>query len=214
MCTTFMAPNQAIRSRRLRSGKESSRAGGVRKKTIRNASAAETEPPPEKPSDTDAQRKAQLEYLEKPPEERRKKMRYVGEIVAKEPVTRKHVETIKKASEVRRRHRSTTADTKRTHPKVRVTVRRIKESDEDEFVYPRAPKTEADDNNDPKTQDAEVSSVESVAPVRSKARRKLSVDDRQEPEEGRRPQRRQSEPLRRRNSYGTEECQRFEILRI
>src|SRR5271170_4046114 len=198
-----MAPNQAVRSRRVRSGKESSRAGGVRKKTTSNVSAAETHPPPENPSDTDALRKARLEYLEKPPEERRKKMKYVGEIVAKEPATRKYVETVKKPSEVRRRHK---ADTKHSHPKVRVTVRRIKEPDEDEFVYRRAPETEANKNNDPKTQGAEP-----VAAVRSKTRRKLSVDDKQEPEEARRPQRRQSEPLRRRNSYGTDDCQRFGI---
>lgn len=201
-----MAPNQAVRSRRVRSGKESSRAGGVRKKTTSNVSAAETQPPPENPSDTDALRKARLAYLEKPPEERRKKMKYVGEIVAKEPVTRKYVETVKKTSEVRRRHKATKADTKHSHPKARVTVRRIKEPDEDEFVYRRAPETEADNNDDPKTQGAEP-----VAPVRSKTRRKLSVDDKQDPEEGRRPQRRQSEPLRRRNSYGTDECQRFGI---
>ena len=183
----------------------------MRKKTTSNVSGAKTKPPPENLSDTEALRKAQLEYLEKPPEERRKKMKYVGEIVTKEPVTRKYVETVKKASEVRRRHKSTTADTKRSHPKARVTVRRVKEPDEGKFVYPRASKTEADNNNDPKTQGAEVSSVERVAPVRSRTRRKLSVDDKQEPEEGRRPQRRQSEPLRRRNSYGTEECQRFGI---
>src|SRR5271170_3134956 len=162
-----MAPNQAVRSRRVRSGKESSRAGGVRKRTTSNVSAAETQPPPENPSDADALRKVRLEYLEKPPEERRKKMKYVGEIVAKEPVTRKYVETVKKASEVRRRHRATTANTKHSHPKV---VRRIKEPDEGKFVYRRAPKTEADNNNDPKTQGAEVSSV---APGRSKTRRKL-----------------------------------------
>ena len=54
----------------------------MRKKTKSNASAAETQPPPDNPSDVDALRKARLEYLEKPLEERRKKMRYVGEIVA------------------------------------------------------------------------------------------------------------------------------------
>jgi hypothetical protein len=212
-----MAPNQVLWSRRVRSGKESSRAGGVRKKTTSNVSAAETQPPPENPSDADALRKARLEHLEKPLEERRKKMKYVGEIVTKEPVTRKYVETVKKASEVRRRHKATTADTKRSHPKVRVTVRKIKKPDEGEFVYRRAPETEADNDNDPKTQDAGVTPVEPVAPVRSKTRRKLSVDDKQEPEEGRRPQRRQSEPLRRRNSHGTDECapgQRFGIAHL
>jgi hypothetical protein len=200
-----MAPNQAVRSKRVRSGKESSRAGGVRKKTKSNASAAETQPPPDNPSDADALRKKRLEYLEKPLEERRKKMRYVGEIVAKEPATRKDAETVKKASEVRRRYKATTADTKHGHHKVRVTVRKIKELDEGEFVYPRAPETEADNDDDPKTPGAEAASVKSVAPVRSKTRRKLSVDDKQELEEGRRPQRRQSEPLRRRNSNGLDD---------
>jgi hypothetical protein len=211
--STFMAPNQAVRSRRVRSGKESSRAGGVRKKTKSNASAAETQPPPDNPSDVDALRKARLEYLEKPLEERRKKMRYVGEIVAKEPATRKDAETVKKASEVRRRHKATTAGTKRSHSKVRVTVRKTKEPDEGEFVYHRAPETEADNE----TPGAEVASVKPVAPARSKTRRKPSVDDKQELEERRRPQRRQSEPLWRRNSNGMDKCapgQRFGIAHL
>ena len=209
-----MAPEQTVRSRRVRSGKESNRSGGVRKKTTSNVSAAATQPPPENPSDIDALRKARLEYLGTPPEGRRKKMKYVGEIVAKAPATRKDVETVKKASEVRRRHKATTAERKHSHRRARVSVRRADELDEGEFVYRQAPDTKSEVDSDSKTRTAEVVADERDAPARSKTWRKASVDDKREREERRRPQRRQSEPLRRRNSYGVTECgsvQRYDI---
>ena len=99
----------------------------MRKKSKSDASAAETQAPPDNLSDTDAPRKARLVYVEKPVEKRRKKMRYVGEIVTRELTTRKDVGTVKKASEVRKRPKATMADTRHSHPKVRVTVRKIKE---------------------------------------------------------------------------------------
>jgi hypothetical protein len=201
-----MSPDQTIRSRRLRSGKESSRIGGVRKKTTSNVSAPASQTPPENPSDIDAQRKAQLEYLEKPPEERQKKMRYVGEIVTKAPATRKDVETVKKASYVRRRHKATTADSKHSHRRARVTVRGINVADEGNFVYHQAPDAEADDEKQAQTGIAEVVADERDAPARSKTRRKASVDDKQAREERRKPPRRQSEPLRRRNSHSIDDC--------
>jgi hypothetical protein len=212
-----MAPDQTTRSRRVQSGKEFSRTGGVRKKTTSNVSAAAAQPPPKNPSDIDALRKAQLEYLDKPPEERRKKMRYIGEIVAKAPATRKDVETVKKASDVRRRRKATTADSKHSHRRVRVTVRTIDEHDEAEFVYRQPPDAEGDEENESKTGIAERVADERSPPARSKSRRKASVDDKQEREERRKPQRRQSEPLWRRNSYGIDECtsvRRYHIMHM
>jgi hypothetical protein len=212
-----MSPDRAIRSRRGRSGKESSRTGGVRKKTTSNVSAPASQPPLENPSDIDALRKARLEYLEKPPEEGRKKMRYVGEIVAKASVTRKDVVTVKKATNVRRRHKATTGDSKHSHRNVRVTVRTIKEPDEREFVYHQAPETEANEDLESKTEISEAAADEGDVAAPSKTPRKVSFDNKKEREERRRPQRRQSEPLWRRNFDGKDECtpvRRYEIVQI
>jgi hypothetical protein len=210
-----MSPDQGRRSRRVRSGKESSRTGGVRKKTKSNASAAASQPPPENPSDIHALCKARLEYLEKSPEEGRKKMRYVGEIVAKAPATRRDVETAKKASGVRRRHKAATVDSKHSYRRVRVAVRAIDEPDEGDFVYRQAPDTEGDKDHDAKTQIPEAVADKRDAPATLKTRRKVSIDDKPEREERRNHQRRQSEPLRRRNSNGIDNCppvRRYEIL--
>jgi hypothetical protein len=212
-----MAPERTIR---WRSGKQSSRTGKVCKKTTSNVSAAATEPPPENPSDVNALRKARLEHLDKPPEERRQKMKYVGEIVAKSPATRKDVELVQKASEVRRRRKITTAGSKHSHRKVRVAVPKITEPNESEFVYPRARDTEADDDNELKTPLAEDVPDERHAPERSKTQRKTAVEEKREQgerQERRRPQRRQSEPLRRRNSHGVDDCasvQRYDTAHL
>lgn len=216
MRTISMSPDQTIRPWRFRSGKESSRIRRVRKKTTSNVSAAASEPPPENPSDIDALRKARPDYLEKPPEERRKKMRYVGEIVTKAPATRKDVETVKKASDVRRRRKATTADSKHSHRKVRVAMRGTDDADEGEFVYRKAPDAEADDEKQSQTGIVELVADERDAPARSKTRRKASVDDKQAREERRKPQRRQSEPLRRLSSHGIDDCapvRRYESVR-
>ena len=210
-----MAPDSSIRSRRTRSGKETRRTGGVRRRTASNVSAAATQRLPENPSDIDALRKARLEYLDKRPEERRKKMKYVGETVAKTTAVRKDVESERKASETRRRHKATTAESQHSHRKTRVTVRRSDDQDrEDQFVYRQAQVTETTVEDDSKTRSAETVAAERDAPPRPKTRRKASVDNKQEREERRRPQRRQSEPSRRRNSYSIDnDCasiQRYE----
>ena len=209
-----MAPAPSIRSRRTRSGKETRRTGGVRKRTASDVSAAATQPPPENPPNIDALRKARLEALEKRPEERRKKMKYIGEIVAKTPATRKDVEILKKASEVRRRHKATRVDSNHSHHTRRVNVLRSADLDEEQFVYRRAQDTETNVEENSQTRSAEVVADERDAPARPKIRREASVDDEHEREERRRPQRRQSESSRHRTLYGIDDCasvHRYEI---
>jgi hypothetical protein len=178
-------------------------------------SAAASEPPPENPPDTDALRKARLEYREKLPGERQKKMRYVGEIVARTPVTRKDPITVKKATRVRRRRKATAADTKHSHPNVRVTVPTIDEHDEGESGYHQTPETESDEDLESTTTSPEAAVGEREGPAPSKTRRKRSVDHKRGREERQRSQRRPSEPLRRRNADGTDErtsVRRYEIM--
>ena len=208
-----MAPAPFIRSRRTRSGKETRRTGGVRKKTATDVSAAATQPPPENPSNVDALRKARLEALHKRPEERRKKMKYIGEIVAKTPATKKDVEILKKASEVRRRHKATRVDRNHSHHKRRVNVPRSDGLDKEQFVYRQAPDTETNVEENSQTGSAEAVADGRDASARPKTRCKASVDDEHEREEIRRFQR-QSEPSRHRNLYGIDECasvHRYEI---
>lgn len=177
-------------------------------------SAAATQPPPENPPNIDALRKARLEALDKRPEERRKKMKYVGEIVAKTPATRKDVEILKKASKVRRRHKATRVDSNLSHHKRRVNVLRSADLDEEQFVYRQAPDTETIVEENSQTRYAEVVADERDAPARPKTRRKASVDDEHEREERRRPQRRQSEPSRHQNLYDMDDrasVHRYEI---
>lgn len=145
-------------------------------------------------------------------------MRYVGEIVAKAPLTRKDVVTVKKATNVRRRHKTTTGDSKHSHRNVRVTVRTIKEPDEGELVYHQAPETEADEDVESKTEISEAAAAdEGDVAAPSKTPRKVSFDNKKEREERRRPPRRQSEPLWRRNFDGKDECtrvRRYETVQI
>jgi hypothetical protein len=204
-----MSLDPAIWPWRGRSGKESSRIGGLHKKTTSDVSAAASEPPPENPPDTDALRKARLEYRENLPGERQKKMRYVGEIVAKVPVTRKDPITVKKATRVRRRRKATAADPKHSHPNVRVTVPTIDEHDKGEL------ETESDEDLESKTASPEATVGEREGPAPSKTRRKRSVDHKRGREERQRSQRRPSEPLRRRTADGTDEhssVRRYEIM--
>ena|SRR2546421_8704270 len=210
---TFMAPDPTIRLPRVRSGKERRRKARVRKTTT-SVSAAATQPTPETPSDVDAQRKAQLEY--KLPESRRK-MKYVGEIVTKAPASRRDLETIAKASGVRRRSKATRRDSNHGHRGVPVDVRKIDVPDESEFVYAQAAKTREDVDIDSKTRTPEVVADSRDAPARSRTRRKASADDNRGREERRRLPRRQSEPVQRRNSYDVDECApvpRYDIARL
>jgi hypothetical protein len=209
-----MSLDPAIWPWRGRSGKESSRIGGLPKKTTSDVSAAASEPPPENPPDIDALRKARLEYPEKSPGERRKKMRYVGEVVAKAPVTRKDPITVKKATRVRRRRKATTADTKHSHPNVRATLPTIDEHD-GESGYHQTSETESEEDLKSKTTSPEAAVGEREGPAPSKTRRKRSVDHKRGREERQRSQRRQSEPLRRRNADGTDErasVRRYEMM--
>ena len=198
--TYFMAPGQSVRRQRERGGKETSSSETSRTKTKSNVSAAAVESPLENPTDLYALRKARLEYLDKPREERRKTMKYVGEVVDKVPVTKRNADGLRKVSDVRKRHKAASVR-KHSHQKERATVPRADE-EEDEYVY----RPNADvKSNDEDTSKAGIESVveDGLDPSpRAKSRRKAVADDRNRREERRPLPRRQTEPVRRRNSYG------------
>ncbi len=195
-----MAPGQSVPRQRARSVKGASRTRVRRTKSRSNLSAANVESPPENPADLHALRKARLEYLVKPPEERRRTMKYLGEVVGKVTVTKRDADVVRKAPEIRKRHK-TTSVRKHSQKKDRAAVPRADEGDA-EHVY----RQKADVKSNPgDTSETEIASVVKDAhePLRrAKTRSSVVTDDRGQREERRPLPRRQSEPLRRRNSDG------------
>lgn len=195
-----MAPEQRVRRRRARSSTGSIRAETRRKKSESHVSAANIETPNPNPADVGELRKLRLERLDRPPEEQREKMKYIGEVVQKVSVSKRDASGAQKDSEVRKRRKAPSVR-KHSHQKIRPTMPKT-ESDEDEYVYGQKPNVKDDEEKTGKVRAASVAEG-GIEPTQStKSRRKVVAGDRNTREERRPLPRRQSEPVRRRNSYG------------
>jgi hypothetical protein len=183
-------------------------------------------PPSDKPPDLEALRKARLDYINIPAEERPKKMRYVGETITREPANKADLQHVRKVSGTRRRRKRIDPERKHHHRK-----NRIDEVEDGEYqsVYGRhdrqqdieSKKVDVDEHETDgvSNSDAHSNSNEASDPTQNSNAgcSKISTpgpDRRQDGVVERRRQtsrRRQSEPVKRihhsrRNSYGIDEC--------
>lgn len=151
-----------------------------------------------RPQTVDDLRDARLAYLAQSPEERREKMKYIGQIVKTEPTTR---------PDTRSRRTSTVPNPRRPETKRRRSqpsrVRAEADSDSDDYVYGRPERVaEEDDHEGPSKIPA---TRETLTPRRSQTRRTTSNHVSKPVEERRTTPRRKTEPVRRRNSFGIDE---------
>jgi hypothetical protein len=143
-------------------------------------------------------REARLTYLAQSPEERRDKMKYIGEIVRTETTARVDTRS-RRTSTVSRPERPETKQ-RRSQPS---RVRASSDSDSDEYVYGR-PEPVAEARKHERPSRAPTARKPST-PGRSQTRR-TSSNIVSKPVEGRRTTpRRKTEPVRRRNSFGIDE---------
>ena len=146
----------------------------------------------------DELREARLAYLAQSPEERREKMKFIGETTRTETTTR--AEGRPRTTTVASRSRRPETKRKRSEPS---RARVDPESDDDEYVYGRP---------EPIVQAAE-QDIPSRAPTtrkaettrRSQTRRTSSNHVVKHSEERRMSSRRNTEPVKRRNSFGIDE---------
>jgi hypothetical protein len=153
---------------------------------------------PVRPQTVDELREARLTYLAQSPEERREKMKYIGEVVRTETTTRVDTRS-RRTSTVSRPQRPETKR-RRSQPS-RVCAE--PDSDSDKFVY-GGPEPVAEARKHDRPSRAPTARKPST-PGRSQTRRRSS-NNLSNPVEGRRTtQRRKTEPVRRRNSIGIDE---------
>jgi hypothetical protein len=219
--------DDAIRpsSTRRTSAQHSQRKHKRDPRTLKSFTAIDL-PPDDKPSDLEALRKARLEYINTPADERKKKkMKYIGETIRREPARIADVQHVRKVSESKRRRKTTEPERKHRQRKIRVAE---SEASEYQSVYKRR-----DSEQDIKPGDAEMVEKETDGVSRSDGQAEEPSDTvrrtearRSKPGSGRRPtgqddtvgkerqtsRRRQSEPTERvrhvrRNSYGIDELQ-------
>ena len=183
---------------RKKSGKAAERPKGSRRQPEADVSAADVESPPKNPPDIETLRRARLDHLDKSPDERRTNMKYVGEVVTTSPATKEDIKRVKKISERKRRHKATDTDRKHRPRKVRVAESRMDDDDESEYVYRR---TEDVGTNDAANSKTLVSSAATAVPRRTQTGRTAARRIEKDQEQRRTPQRRQTEPVRRRNSF-------------
>ena len=207
MSTSSIVP-EAERRRHRHGGKER------RQKTHSGPSALGLKSPPANPRDLQALRTARLAYLSIPWQQRQRRMKYVGEVVEKASVRRKESESLKKSSAPRRRHKATESGKKHSHPRPRSPEQNDEDTDQDgdDFVYPRVPERKSSRGaEDSTTVVSSTTTVKPESPRRSRAQRSSTVErkvirEKTIKEERRTPRRRQSDPVKRRNSYGIDEC--------
>jgi hypothetical protein len=106
-------------SRRRRTAQSRPLEGKKKSRTVRSFAHVDS-PPEDKPSDLEALRKARLNYINTPADERRKKMKYVGEIITREPAKKADVQHVRKASGSKRRRRATGSERKHRQHRVKV----------------------------------------------------------------------------------------------
>ena len=203
-----MAPTRSPRLKSKASRKESRRKTPSQRE-IQAASAADAEPLSQNPPDLDGLRKARLEHLDVPPEKRRKKMRYIGEVVERVeamPVSKKMVEYPSNPSGGKRRRKASGLRRERRHDTVALPTRKADGSDEDEYVYRKNDNTTASNPRETPAKPSAVEDGESERPKRARTKRATHATEKVVREERPTPQRRQSEPVRRGNSYGIDEC--------
>lgn len=207
---------------RHRKDKKGSRTG--RSSTIVDS------PPNDKPADLEALRKARLEYINTSVDERKKKMKYVGETIVREPAQKADIQHVRKVSGSNRRRKG---DPERKHRERKVSVteaeigeyqsvyeRRSRKKD----VEPRIVEEEDKDTDKVDRSDAQLSTP--PEPIQPSMGRRSKTGDAQRPSrkdgpvDKRRqtPRRRQSEPVEgthhvRRNSYGIDVGQPASIPR-
>jgi hypothetical protein len=183
----------------------------------------------DKPADLDALRKARLNHLEAPPDERRKKMKYIGETVTREPARKIDIEQVRKASAPKRRRQEADPERKHRHRKARPpeedggAYQSVYQTSDDRRASKKkegiAKETDAVEIEDRSARAEHLSGSARQATTRkSKTRDALGQPESVAARERRTPQRRQSEPVRRinnvrRNSYGIDECQPVESQR-
>ena len=174
-------------------------------------------PPDDKPSDLEALRKARLDYISTPVEDRPRKMRYVGETTTREPAKKADLQHVRKVSGTRRRRRRTDSERKHHHRQNRVDELDTREY---ESVYDRHDRQrdielQKVDVEGDETDGVDKSDAQSNEVPETSQNKKASHPDRQQDraveKQKQTSRRRQSEPVKRmyhsrRNSYGIDEC--------
>ena len=134
-------PKHHHRHRRHRSTSSRTRSIHTTSRTSRNVKAPLGILESSRPESVDALRAARLKYLTTPPEERRKKMKYVGESVTKTKVIRPdEPKTESSRNRESRQSRTTPKPQRRTS---RVTSRKADEDNEADYVYGRPAQEQA-----------------------------------------------------------------------
>ena len=225
-----MAPERSIDHKGKKSGgKESSRAKASRHRTLSDVGASAAKKHAPLPSPTNAidlteLLSARLRVYDKPGVERRKRMPYVGEVVRQVPATKEDVEIVKRISAHKRQSKATRTvrthshDRQNTKDKHKAHEREPKDNydgeseDEEEEEYGSVDlggkETERNDSKPSRTLvSSTIADDGAEIARRSTVRRDLSSKtSRNREEPPRRPQRRQSDSPRRRNSYGVDPC--------
>lgn len=187
--------------------------------------------PYDNPSDLQALRKARLDYINTPTDERRERMKYVGETVIREPVRKADDRDVNRVSGSKRRRRVTDPESKHRHRKVRFPhsdaagyqsvygERRVEKDDDHSEVEPGGEET---DDIDQRSASTRTSSEETPLP-RIRRSEKVKTPIPREPHVTHKgkthtSQRRCSEPIERlqrarRKSYANDERRSASIPR-
>ncbi len=220
-----MVQDDAIRqfSRRRTSAQSPPRRDEKESRKGKSSTTADS-PPKDKPSDLEALRKARLEYIDTPAEERRKKMKYVGETITRQPAKKADVQHVRKASGSKRRRKGADPERRHRKRKVRATEAEAgeyqsvyqKRNHEEDVASRRVGVKEKESDNGSRSDvdvEAPAESIPRTMERRSEtgnfrrpSRQDVNVEKQRQPS-----RRRQSEPTERiqharRNSYGIDEC--------
>jgi hypothetical protein len=226
-----LVQNDTIRQSSRRRTSAQNRPQKGKKASPVGDSSAVSSPPNDKPPDLEALRTARLDYINTPAEERRKKMKYVGETIIREAARSTDIEHVRKVSASKRRRKA--SDPVRKH---RQRKARDNEGDTPEYqsvyqkshrkqdVQPMRADVEKGETDDSDCSDAKRRKVRE--PTRRAAERPSKTGHSQQPSEQASVTekerhisgRRQSEPTKRiqhvrRNSYGIDERQSASIHR-
>lgn len=190
------------------------------------SSATLDSPPIEKPPDLEALRKARLDYINTAADEPKKKMKYIGETITREPARKVDVDHVRKASGSKRRRKSD--DPLHRHRQRKVRASEVATGGYQSVYERRSPEQDVESKtSEPEEQEVvkldrqegpEVTPSDSILPtVRRRSKRgdegkEVEREDSGIDKQRRTTRRRQTVPTDRvrhvrRNSYGIDECE-------
>lgn len=205
-------------SRQRASAPPRSRKDKKQMRTRRSSTAIDS-PPDDKPPDLEALRKAPLNHIGTRAEEPRKKMRYIGETITRQPVRRSDIEHTRRVSGARRRRKRSDGEAKPHRRK-----KRVDKADGGEYqsVYEghdlqgsrglKGTDVNLEEAESVDDSDAQSNSPSDMTPPKAERSKNTSPGHRANVViRTNTSTRRQSEPIKRihqvrRNSYGIDEC--------